>query len=173
MLIFSSVTTGLGEDKGIAQDVVLFLCIRAFSIGGFVEPSLWLASTEIHSIRLRTYGQANTTLLDEAFAFAAQYWTPYMLSVKHGNMGTNVGYFYFGVTVVTFSPCSLYPKQRISTFEQIDDFFLSSRKASKTSTKKQGIVRTDVLTRLSPTSSLKARRDGTVRLQQTEIEHVS
>ncbi|KAJ5134132.1 mfs monosaccharide transporter protein [Penicillium atrosanguineum] len=117
--------------------VVAFLCIWAFIFGGFIGPSVWLASAEMHSVRLRTYGQANTTFLYEIFSFAVQFWTPYMLNEKYGNMGVNVGYFYFGLTVVVLVLVFFFvPETARLTLEQIDDFFLSGNKAWKTSTKK-------------------------------------
>lgn len=138
MLILSSVSTALGSDDPAAQNVVVaFLCIWAFVFGGFIGPSVWLASAEMHSVRLRTYGQANTTFLYEIFSFAVQFWTPYMLNVKYGNMGVNVGYFYFGLTVAVLVPVFLFvPETARLTLEQIDDFFLSGDKAWKTSTKR-------------------------------------
>jgi SP family sugar:H+ symporter-like MFS transporter len=137
MLIFSSVSTALGSDSLVAQNVVVaFLCIWAFIFGGFIGPSVWLASAEMHSVRLRTYGQANTTFLYEIFSFAVQFWTPYMLNVRYGNMGVNVGYFYFGLTVAVLILVFLFvPETARLTLEQIDDFFLSGRNAWKTSTK--------------------------------------
>ncbi|KAJ5191236.1 mfs monosaccharide transporter protein [Penicillium cinerascens] len=109
----------------------------AFVFGGFIGPSVWLASTEIHSVRLRTYGQANTTFFYEIFSFGVQFWTLYMLNVHNGNMGVNVGYFYFGLTVAVLILTFLFvPETARLTLEQIDDFFLSGSKAWKTSTKK-------------------------------------
>jgi SP family sugar:H+ symporter-like MFS transporter len=138
MLIFSSVSTALGSDSPISQNVVVaFLCIWAFVFGGFIGPSVWLASAEMHSVRLRTYGQANTTFLYEIFSFAVQFWTPYMLNVDYGDMGVNVGYFYFGLTVAVLLLVFLFvPETARLTLEQIDDFFLSGNKAWKTSTKR-------------------------------------
>ncbi|KAJ5665550.1 mfs monosaccharide transporter protein [Penicillium maclennaniae] len=138
MLILSTVSTALGSDDPAAQKVVIaFLCIWAFVFGGFIGPSVWLASAEMHSVRLRTYGQANTTLLYEIFSFAVQFWTPYMLNVKYGNMGVNVGYFYFGLTVAVLVLVFFFvPETARLTLEQIDDFFLSGNMAWKTSTRK-------------------------------------
>lgn len=147
MLIFSSVSTALGSDSPIAQNVVVaFLCIWAFVFGGFIGPSVWLASAEMHSVRLRTYGQANTTFFYEIFSFGVQFWTPYMLNVHYGNMGVNVGYFYFGLTVAVLILTFLFvPETARLTLEQIDDFFLSGSKAWKTSTKKNiAIARGDL-----------------------------
>ncbi|SLM37381.1 histidine kinase-group i protein [Lasallia pustulata] len=91
MLVFSAVSTGLGQTNPIAKNVlVAFLCIWAFIFGGCIGSSVWLGSAEMHSVRLRTYGQANTTVFYQIFAFAATFWTPYMLSKEYGNMGTNV-----------------------------------------------------------------------------------
>ncbi|KAK5216035.1 hypothetical protein LTR72_010911 [Exophiala xenobiotica] len=136
MLIFSSVSTALGAGSEVAKNVVVvFLCLWAFLFGGFIGPSVWLASAEMHSVRLRTYGQANTTFFYNIFSFAATFWTPYMLSAEYGNMGVNVGYFYFGITlVVLVLTFLLVPETARLTLEQIDDHFISGRKAWKTST---------------------------------------
>lgn len=147
MLIFSSVSTALGSDNAIAQKVVVaFLCIWAFVFGGFVGSSTWLASAEMHSIRLRAYGQANTTFLYQIFAFGATFWTPYMLNPEYGNMGPDVGYFYFGITVFFVIMVFFFvPETSRLTLEQIDDYFMSGQKAWKTSTKKNiALVKTGI-----------------------------
>lgn len=138
MLIFSAVSTGLGPFNDVSQRVlVAFLCIWAFIFGGFIGPTVWLASAEMHSIRLRTYGQANTTLFYEVFAFAATFWTPYMLSPEHGNMGTNLGYFHFGLTIVLATLVYFFvPETARLTLEQIDDYFASGRMPWRTSMKR-------------------------------------
>lgn len=66
MLIFSSFSTGVARNV-----LVAFLCIWAFVSGGCICPSMGLASVEIYSLRLRTYGQANTTFVYQVFAFGA------------------------------------------------------------------------------------------------------
>jgi sugar porter (SP) family MFS transporter len=147
MLIFSSVSTALGADDPTAQSVVVaFLCIWAFIFGGFIGSSVWLSSAEMHSIRLRTYGQANTTFIYNIFAFGASFWTPYMLNPAYGNMGANVGYFYFGVTVAFVILVFFFvPETSRLTLEQIDDYFMSGRRAWSTSTKKNiALVRTGI-----------------------------
>jgi sugar porter (SP) family MFS transporter len=137
MLILSSVSTALGDSTNAKNIIVAFLCIWAFVFGGLIGSSVWLASAEMHSTRLRTIGQANTTFFYQIFAFGAQFWTPYMLNAEHGNMGVNVGYFYFGVTVAVLGLVYLFvPETARLTLEQIDDFFLSDGKARNTSTKK-------------------------------------
>jgi len=136
MLIFSAVSTGLGSAASTSKSVlVAFLCIWAFIFGGCIGSSVWLASAEMHAVRLRTYGQACTTMVYSTFAFGASFWTPYMLSADYGNMGTNVGYFYFGVTFVMAVLTFLFvPETARLTLEQIDDYFASGRPAWKTST---------------------------------------
>jgi SP family sugar:H+ symporter-like MFS transporter len=62
----------------------------------FVATCLSTSAPEMHSIRLRTYGQACAMMFSEIFSFAAAFYTPYILSPQYGNMGLNVGYFYFG-----------------------------------------------------------------------------
>ncbi|KAJ5729973.1 mfs monosaccharide transporter protein [Penicillium malachiteum] len=129
------------EDVGIENPtsqtvVVVFLCIWAFVFGGFIGPRVWISSAEMHSVRMRTYGQANTTFIYEVFSFGATFWTPYMLNVHYGNMGSNVGYFYFGVTVVILILVFLFvPETSRLTLEQIDDYFLTGKKAWSTSVK--------------------------------------
>jgi hypothetical protein len=107
---------------------------------------VWLSSAEMHSIRLRTYGQANTTFIYNIFAFGASFWTPYMLNPAYGNMGANVGYFYFGVTVVFVILVFFFvPETSRLTLEQIDDYFMSGRRAWSTSTKKNiALARIDI-----------------------------
>ena len=135
MLIFSAVSTGLGSTNPSAEHVlVAFLCIWAFTFSGFVAPSAWVASSEVHSVRLRAYGQAATTNMNYIFGFASQFWTPYMLSKQYGNMGTNVGYFYFGLTVIVLTLVFIFvPETARLKLEQIDDYFESGRPAWKTS----------------------------------------
>ncbi|KAJ5381026.1 mfs monosaccharide transporter protein [Penicillium cataractarum] len=142
MLIFSSVSTSLGSTDPVAQKVVVvFLCLWAFIFGGFIGPSVWLASAEMHSVRLRTYGQANTTVFYQIFAFGATFWTPYMLNEGYGNMGPNVGYFYFGVTFIVGLLVFLFvPETARLTLEQIDDYFVSGRMAWRTSISKNKAI---------------------------------
>lgn len=135
MLIFSSVSTGLGATNPVAKNVVVvFLCLWAFTFGAFIGPNVWLSSTEMHSVSLRTYGQASTTAVFNIFNFGATFWTPYMLSPEYGNMGANVGYFYFGVTFVMIVLIYWHvPETARLTLEQVDDYFLSRRGAWQTS----------------------------------------
>lgn len=135
MLIFSAISSGLGAASSVSQQtLVAFLCIWSFAFGAFISPSAWLASAEMHSVRLRTYGQANTTLLSSTFGFAAQFWTPYMLSAHYGNMGTNVGYFYFGLTLIVATITFFFvPETARLTLEQMDEYFASDRMAWRTS----------------------------------------
>lgn len=152
MLIFSAVSTGLGPTNSIAKSVlVAFLCIWAFVFGGCIGSSVWLASAEMHSVRLRTYGQANTTFFYQIFVFAASFWTPYMLSKDYGNMGTNVGYFYFGVTIVVLAFTFLFvPETARLTLEQIDDYFTSRRMAWSTSTRRNKLIASGNMYDVSP-----------------------
>lgn len=142
MLIVGAVGTSLGQSDPVAQKVlVAFLCVWAFLFGGFIGPCVWLASAEMHSVRLRTYGQANTTLLYEIFAFGSSFWTPYMLNADYGNMGTNVGYFHFGVSVALAALMWLFvPETARLTLEQIDEYFASGRAAWRTSTGRNKLI---------------------------------
>lgn len=97
MLIISAVATGLGSEGAVSKMVlVVFLCLWGVVFGAFIGTSVWIAAPEMHSARLRTYGQACTIMFYQIFGFGASFYSPYMLSAKHGNMGLNVGYFYFG-----------------------------------------------------------------------------
>ena len=138
MLIFSAVSTGLGLRSKTTIDVLIaFLCLWVFIFAVCIASSLSTASAEMHSLRLRTYGQAFTILVSQIFTFAAAFWTPYQISPHYGNMGTNVGYFYFGLTVIMFVLTFVFiPETAGLSLEQIDDFFSSGQKAWKTSTKK-------------------------------------
>ncbi len=148
MLIFSAVSTGLGASSQIARNVlVTFLCLWAFTFSGFIAPSGWVASTEMHSTRLRAYGQACSINFSQIFGFGAAFWTPYMISKQYGNMGTDVGYFYFGLTVVSLVVVFFYvPETARLKLEQIDDHFESGRPAWKTSIgRNKAIAKNNVL----------------------------
>lgn len=136
MLIISAVSTGLGATSPVTQKVLIaFLCIWTFSFSAFIAPSTWIGATEVHSIRLRTYGQAFALNISQIFSFACQFWTPYMISPTYGNMGTNVGYFYFGIIVIVLIITLFFvPETARLKLEQIDDYFESGRPAWKTST---------------------------------------
>jgi sugar porter (SP) family MFS transporter len=138
MLIFSAVSTGLGSTSKDAQRVlVAFLCIWDFAYFAFLVPGGWLASSEVHSVSLRAPGQAIVAVLAQMTTFAASFWTPYMLNEKYGNMGTNVGYFYFGIEVVVgVLMFLLVPETARLSLEQVDDIFASKTPAWKTSLKK-------------------------------------
>ncbi|KAJ5986525.1 hypothetical protein N7451_010890 [Penicillium sp. IBT 35674x] len=134
MLILSTVSTALGQDDASKIVVVVLLCLWSFIFGGTIAPTAYLASAEMHSVSLRTYGQANTTIIYGIFSFSATFWTPYMLDAQYGNMGANVGYFYAGVTVViALLIFLLVPETASLTLEQIDNVFDSKISAWKTS----------------------------------------
>lgn len=138
MLVFSATSTGLGgvnSASATSRDVLIaFLCGWAFMFGGFISSTQFMASSEMHAVRLRSYGQAFSSLVGNLFAFAATFWGPYMLNVEYGNMGTNVGYFYFGLEFISLVILFLIvPECARLTLEQIDEYFLSGRKAWRTS----------------------------------------
>ena len=135
MLIFSSVSSGLGTHAKVTQNALIaFLCIWCFTFASTTSPAIWVASAEMHSVRLRTYGQALALCVNSIFAFSAQFWTPYMINPAYGNMGTNVGYFYFGLTVILIAVTVLFvPETARLKLEQIDDYFESGLPAWKTS----------------------------------------
>ena len=97
MLISSVVGTALGPGSTTAKQVLVALyCLWGACFGSIVGISIWTVAPELHSVRLRTYGQAFSMVCYEVFGFAASFYAPYMVNVSYGNMGLNVGYFYFG-----------------------------------------------------------------------------
>lgn len=142
MLIFAVVSSALGAGNDTAKKaVVAFLCIWSFFFGGFIAPTMWTASAEMHSIRLRTYGQAFAITVNNVFQFGCNFWTPYMINPAYGNWGTNVGYFYFAVEVAIFVTIFLIvPENARLTLEQVDDFFQRDGKAWHTSLAKNKVI---------------------------------
>ena len=138
MLILASVHTGLKAQSQIETKVLIsFICLWVFNFAAFVTPASWTSSTELHSLRLRTYGQAFSAWCNLVLSFVMSFSTPYMLAENYGNMGTNVGYFYFSLTVIVFMLIFLFiPETARLSLEQIDDFFTSDQKAWTTSVKK-------------------------------------
>jgi sugar porter (SP) family MFS transporter len=138
MLIFSAVSTGLGSGTTRAENVlVAFICIWYFTYGCCILSAGWLASSEMHSVRLRAPGQAFVGLIAQVTSFAASFWTPYMLNKEYGNMGTNVGYFYFGLTVIIWMVMFwLVPETARLSLEEIDHIFDAGAPAWKSSLKK-------------------------------------
>ena len=97
MLIIGAVSTGLGSDSSVSKTaLIVFLCLWFFVYSACIGTSISTTAPEMHSVRLRTMGHAFASCTYEVFSFAAAFYTPYMLSADYGNMGTNVGYFYFG-----------------------------------------------------------------------------
>ena len=135
MLIFSAVSSGLGTHAQVTQNALIaFLCIWCFTFASTTSPAIWVGSAEMHSVRLRTYGQALALFINSVFAFSASFWTPYMINPGYGNMGTNVGYFYFGLTIMLLCLAILFvPETARLKLEQIDDYFESGLPAWKTS----------------------------------------
>lgn len=135
MIIFAGVGSGLGSETKAARDVsVTFLSLWSFVFGAFIASNQWLTSAEIHAVRLRTSGQAFNILITNTFVFGTNFWTPYMLNADYGNMGTNVGYFYFACEFVAFVILFTFlPENSRLSLEEIDEYFMSGRKAWKTS----------------------------------------
>jgi hypothetical protein len=136
MLIFSAVATGVGTSSETTRNVlVAFLCIWFFVYSSCIASSHWLVAAEVHSLRLRGHGQASSVAVAGIFTFASTFWTPYMINPTAGNMGPNVGYFYFGLDVIGLVLLFLFlPETARLSLEQIDDYFASGRKAWRTST---------------------------------------
>ena len=137
MLVFSAVSSGEGASNPSAKNVlVAFLCLWSVSYGATISNTQWVASSEMHSVRLRTYGQSFSAGLGQITAFASAFWTPYMINPDYGNMGTNVGYFYAGLTVlVVIVTFFMVPETGRLSLEAIDDIFATYRPAWKTSLK--------------------------------------
>ena len=142
MLIFSAVSTALGPANPSARKVlVAFLCLWSISFGMMIGNTQWVASSEMHSVRLRTYGQVCAASVSAVCSFAASFWTPYMINPDYGNMGTNVGYFYFGLNVASIAVLFfLLPETGRLSLEAIDDIFASHRPAWKTSLKQNKLI---------------------------------
>ena len=142
MLIFAAVSSALGASNSTAQTIlVAFICLWSVAFGMMIGNVQWVASSEMHSVRLRTYGQVFAASIGSITTFAASFWTPYMINADYGNMGTNVGYFYFGLTVVFI--VILYfilPETGRLSLEAIDDIFTSHRPAWKTSLKRNKLI---------------------------------
>lgn len=120
--------------KGV---LVAFLCLWTFSFGVFISSSSWLSSNEVHSVRLRAYAQPFVGSIAQTTAFAASFWTPYMLNVHYGNMGSNAGYFYLGISVgIWILVFWLAPETTGSTLEQVDDIFASKIRPWHTSVRR-------------------------------------
>ncbi|KAL2782998.1 general substrate transporter [Aspergillus keveii] len=135
MLIFAVVSSATGEtSQATKATVTAFICIWAFVFSGFIASTMWIASAEMHSLRHRTYAQALSAALSNVFTFAANFWTPYMINPEYGDMGLNVGYFYFGLEVIIFVVLFLVvPETGRISLEQIDAYFTSGVKPWKTS----------------------------------------
>lgn len=138
MLVFSAVASSSGGTTDTArQALIAFLCIWFFFYTSCISSSHWLVGAEVHSVRLRTYGQAVSVFVSNTCLFGAQFWTPYMINPDAGNLGTNVGYFYFGLDIIIFLLLFFFlPETARLSLEQIDDLFVSRRKAWKTSMKR-------------------------------------
>lgn len=171
MLTFSAVSSGLGSTSEVARRVlVACLCIWGFSFSSCIAPSGWIGSTEMHTLRLRAHGQALAININSIFGFASQFWTPYMISPDYGNMGTNIGYFYFGLTVIIWIIVFvLVPETARLKLEQIDDYFESGVPAWKTSIKKNKAIAAANLLRHAEPSTF-AHEDSSKSLKVVHVE---
>ena len=135
MLIIAAVGSGLSQTSTIVKNVlVAFFCIWTFTFSACLAPAGWIATTEMHSVRLRQHGQAFGLGCNQIFSFGAAFWTPYMINPDYGNMGTDVGYFYFGITIFFLIITVFFmPETARLKLEQIDDYFESGLPAWKTS----------------------------------------
>lgn len=142
MLIIGAVNSGIGDATYVSRIVlVVFLCLWNCTYGGFISPSTWLIAAEVQSVRLRTYGQAFSMLMTFIFQFATLFYTPFMISPAYGNMGANIGYFYFGLNAIGFVLIFLMvPETARLSLEQIDELFNTSFRPWSTSLKKNKAI---------------------------------
>ncbi|KAK5046475.1 hypothetical protein LTR84_008278 [Exophiala bonariae] len=135
MMIIATIGSTTDHTKTAVQGSLTgFLCLWGFTYGGFIATSVPVTAPEMHAVGLRTYGHAFATTVYEIFSFAASFSTPYMLSTKYGNMGTNVGYFFLGLSIAVGTFCYFFvPETGKLTLEEVDDIFLSRTPAPKTS----------------------------------------
>ena len=166
MLIFSAVASGVGPTTDVAKNtLVAFLCIWFFFFAACVSSNSWIVSAELHSLRLRTSGQSIALFAANLFNFATTFWTPYMINPTAGNMGTNVGYFYFGVDLgILIVLVFILPETARLSLEQIDDYFQSGRKAWKTSmTRNKRIARGEAFD-IPPEAHAQAHKEAEAKL---------
>ena len=98
MLIIGIAGSALGEESNTARVVLLvFLFLWSFTFGLFIGASVWVGAPEQHSLQMRTYGQASTTLVYQVFGFASSFYGSYMLNPQYGDMGLNIAYFHAGM----------------------------------------------------------------------------
>lgn len=142
MLAIAVTGTVLGKQSYTGQVVcVAFLCGWAVLFGFFILPTFYIASCEMHSVRLRSYGQAFGGTIYQIFSFAAAFWSPYTLGAKYGNMGAKVGYLYFGLSLCQIALTFFFvPETGAITLEQIDSYFASGEPAWKTNLKKNKAI---------------------------------
>ena len=135
MLTFSVVSSAAGQSNPSARNTLIaFICLWSVAFGMMIGNTQWVASAEMHSVRLRTYGQVCAAIVSSITSFAASFWTPYMINADYGNMGTNVGYFYCGLTLVSIVVLFfILPETGRLSLEAIDNIFNSGRQAWKTS----------------------------------------
>ena len=137
MLIFAAASSGGNHGASVRNTEIAFLVIFAFIYGAFTSSAHWVASAEMHAAGYRSVGQAFVMVITNIFIFGTNFWNPYMINPEYGNMGTNVGYFYFGVEAITLIILwFIFPETGRLTLEQVDDYFASGRKPCETSLKR-------------------------------------
>ena len=174
MLIFSAVASGIGATSTAAKNcLVAFLCIWFFTFAAFVSSNSWILSAEIHSVRLRACGQALALFAASLFNFATTFWTPYMINPTAGNMGTNVGYFYFGMDFAIFILLFLMiPETARLSLEQIDDYFVSGRKPWRTSLSRNKKIALGETFDIPPEAHAQAHQEAEATLVQASTSKV-
>lgn len=142
MLIIGITYSSLGEKSRAMQvTLVTFICLWQATFNAFIASTTWIISAELHSVRLRTYGQAFVMGVVFIFQFGNAFWTPYMISAQYGNMGVNIVYYFFGLTVVIwFLVFISVPETGILSLEQIDDLQSRGTRAWTTSLKQNKLA---------------------------------
>lgn len=154
MFIIAAVGTALGQENSSCRTIsIVFISFWGVVYAGFIGTSLTVTTAEMHSVRLRGYGQGFVIFIYEIFSFASSFATPYMLNRSYGNMGLNVGYFFggmklfnsavdllltrlAGLTIIVWVLIFfLVPETGRLTLEEIDEMFTSGKKAWNTSLK--------------------------------------
>ncbi|KAF2174235.1 hypothetical protein M409DRAFT_16498 [Zasmidium cellare ATCC 36951] len=142
MLIAGIVNTCLGSQNTTGLIVLItLLCLWSAIAAAFVTSTAWLLASELHSVRLRTYGQAFVMGVSFIFQFANNFYLPYMLNPRYGNMGVNITYFFFGISaaalVIVFF---LVPETGLLSLKQLDNQWSAGQRAWQTSLRKNRTI---------------------------------
>lgn len=138
MLVIGVVNSCLGSKNPASVTVLItLLCIWQTVLNALVTSTNWLLASELHTVRLRTYGQAFVMGVTFVFQFASVFYTPYMINPGYGNMGINITYFFFGLSALFLVLIYLIvPETGQLSLEQLDDYLDSEKRAWRTSLRK-------------------------------------